>query len=133
MTAYELHRLVEVPLQECGRVELVASQQHMVAEGEPAPAAGRVEIVGEEDRLPVIGVDGDRVVVGSSESCFADAPAFVSSPTEERADRSCASSSSSTKRTYATAEAADFTASMSSSVRLGNAARISSVLLPASR
>jgi len=85
-------------LQQRDRLELVTPEEHVATECEPAPAAGRLGIMRDERRVVIVGVDGHRIVVGSSEPRLDDAPAFVAMPTEKRTDGSASTSSSSTKR-----------------------------------
>ena len=67
-------------------VQLMASQEHVAAERElPATFRG-LGIVGDQDRSTVVGVDGNGIVVGGTETRLDDGPAFVTSLPQKRSN-----------------------------------------------
>jgi len=76
----------------------MASQEQVSAKGElPAPSSG-FGIVSNENRVAAIGVGGNSVIIGTTETRVDDRPAFVAVIAKQRSDSSSITSSSRTKR-----------------------------------
>jgi hypothetical protein len=63
-----LDKLFDMDLKQLYRLELMAPQEHMPAEREPAAPTSRVYIMCDQNRVTVVRTDRDGIVVRSSKA-----------------------------------------------------------------
>jgi hypothetical protein len=80
-------KLVDMDLEQLYRLELMTPEERMPAEREPATPTSRVCIVCNQNRVTVVCVDCDRIVVRSSKARIDHTPALMSALSEKRTDR----------------------------------------------
>jgi hypothetical protein len=80
-------KLFDMDLKKLHGFELVTSKERMPAEREPAASTCRIGIMCDQNRVTVVSVDRDGIVVRSSEAYVHHAPALVAPLPKERTGR----------------------------------------------